>query len=121
MKPKEIFRKFEDKLREQLPTDNPDFMAELEREGVINEEIKTKINKKRIRCVAAVILNEIELSIDDPDDKKFYKLLNTMETFKNGLEILAQKIRNHLDPGIYVVVHTIRYMYIRPRMHLHYT
>ena len=104
MEPEAVYKKFENDLIKQLPTDNPDFMAELEREGVIDEETKKKINlKKRFKFL---ILDEIEKSLDDPD-KKFYKLLKAMENYKHGLETLAEKMRNHLDPGTYIHINFV--------------
>lgn len=111
MKPKEIYKKFENDLITQLPTDNPEFMADLEREGVIDKETKKKIqSKKRSKAVTLVILSEIKKSLD-VSDKKFYKLLNVMKKYEHDLEALAEKIRNHLDPSMYMFVYTLLYVH----------
>ena len=102
MGPKQAYEKFEDELLKQLPADQPNFIALLEKEGVIDGEAKKKMNlpnrsNDKVICTA-VILCVIEKSLSDSDEK-FNSLLKVMEEYKNGLESLALKIRNHLDPG----------------------
>ena len=99
---KEIYLKFEKSLLERLPTDQPDFIALLERDDIIGKETKKKINlPDQTRAgYAASVLNEINTS-PSFSDEKFLKLLLVMKEYKHDLETLAQEIESHLDPGIY--------------------
>ena len=120
MGPKQAYEKFEDELLKQLPADQPNFIALLEKEGVIDGEAKKKMNlpnrsNNKIICTA-VILSVIEKSLSDSDEK-FNTLLKVMEEYKNGLESLALKIRNHLDPGSYMYTQVIMNIII----YVHYT
>ena len=106
MTPKEAYEKFEAGLLNQLPADQPDFIALLAKENVISGEAKKKINVRlgnRLGC-AAVILTEIEESVPKCG-KKFYKLLSIMKQYSHGMKILAEEIENNLDPGMQICTH----------------
>ena len=105
MKPKQAYEKFENELLELLPSDQQEFIAQLERKGVIDAEDREKMNAAnhsdyKAFCTA-VILENIEGSLTDSDEK-LYALLDVMEEYKNGLDSLALKIKNHLDPSTYI-------------------
>ena len=105
MEPKQAYEKFENELLELLPSDQQEFIAQLEGKGVIDAEDREKMNATnhsdhKAFCTA-VILEKIEGSLTDSDEK-FYALLNVMEEYKNGLDSLALKIKNHLDPSTYI-------------------
>ena len=101
--PKKIYLKFKKSLLNRLPTDQPDFIALLEREDIIGKETKRKMDLSyQTRAgYAALVLNEIDTWLSFSDGK-FRKLLLVMKEYKHGLETLAQEIENQLDPGIYV-------------------
>ena len=104
--PKQAYEDAENDLIEQLPTDQSEFIALLEREGVIDdEELRNEMNVtnhvKYHRTVA--ILEHIRESFSASNDK-FYKLLSAMKKYNHGLEKLALKIENYLDPGTYVCI-----------------
>ena len=104
MRPQEAYVKFEDDLLKQLPADQPEFIELLEKNGVIGGEAKKKINVRlgnKLGC-AAVILAGVEKSMPE-SDVKFYKLLLVMKEYNHGLETLAEKIENTLDPGMHYV------------------
>ena len=105
MEPKQAYEKFENELLELLPSDQQEFIAQLERKGVIDAEDREKMNVTshsdyKAFCTA-IILENIEGSLIDSDEK-FYALLDVMEEYKNGLDSLALKIKNHLDPSEYI-------------------
>ena len=105
MEPKEAYEKFENELLELLPSDQQEFIAQLEGKGVIDAEDREKMNvtiysDHKAFCTA-VILENIEGSLTDSDEK-FYALLDVMEEYKNGLDLLALKIKNHLNPSTYI-------------------
>ena len=104
--PKELYKKLERRFRNELPADQQEFIKLLEREGIIGEKNKRKMNApNQIKAVRlGVILQEIEASLSDSDEK-FYKLLKVMREYNHGLETLVQKIENYLDPGTYVLMH----------------
>ena len=109
MEPKEAYERFENELLELLPSDQPEFIAQLEGKGVIDAEDRKKMNVTnhsdyKASCTA-VILENIEESLT-ASDEKFYALLDVMEEYKNGLDSLALKIKNHLDPSMYINVYT---------------
>ena len=99
-----VFDKFDKILVEKLPVDQPEFMALIDRENIISEEAKKRMNStnrsKDIR--ADVIVGEIEKSL--PGREKIDKLLVIMKEYKHGLEKLAQEIENHLDPSTYTYI-----------------
>ena len=85
----------------KLPVDQPEFIALLEREKIIDEEAKKKMNSKRSKDIRAdVVVEEIEKSL--LVGNKLDKLLEVMKEYGQGLEILAQEIENNLDPSTYV-------------------
>ena len=97
----------------KLPVDQPEFIALLEREKIIDEEAKKKMNSKRSKDIRAdVVVEEIEKSLHV--GKKIDKLLEVFKEYGQGLEILAQEIENHLDPSTYICIFTcIQYLCIR--------
>ena len=101
--PKQAYEDAENDLMEQLPTDQSEFIALLEREGVIDDELKNEMNVtnhvKDHRTVA--ILEDIRESFSVSNDK-FYKLLSAIKKYNHVLETLALKIENQLDPGTYL-------------------
>ena len=107
-----VFKKFDKILVKKLPVDKPEFMALIDRENIISEEAKKRMNStnrsKDIR--ADVIVGEIEKSL--PDREKIDKLFVIMKEYKHGLEKLAQEIENHLDPSTYISVHR-QVIYVR--------
>ena len=107
-----VFKMFDKTLVGKLPVDQPEFMALIDRENIISEEVKKRMNStnrsKDIR--ADVIVGEIEKSL--PDREKIDKLFVVMKEYNHGLEKLAQEIENHLDPCMYISVHT-QVMYVR--------
>ena len=112
MEPKEIkiFKKFEKTLGKMLPVDQPEFIALLEREKIIDEETKKRMNSKRSQDIRAdLILEEIEKSL--PGREKLDRLFVVMTEYKQkeGLEKLAQEMENHLDPSTYVFI----YIYVQ--------
>ena len=104
--PKEIYQRFENQLLNELPADEPEFIALLERDDIIGEKAKKKMSfpDQTRRGLAASIVQEIDTSPSFSDDK-FYKLLSVMKEYKNDLEILAQEIVTHLNPGLYIFMH----------------
>ena len=105
-----VFKKFDKILVKELPVDKPEFMALIDRENIISEEAKKRMNStKRSKDIRAdVIVEEIEKSL--PGREKIDKLLVIMKEYKHGLEKLAQEIENHLDPSTFISVH-IQVMY----------
>ena len=103
MEPKEAYKEFENDLLEQLPADQPEFILLLEKEGVIDGEAKKEMNTQDENI--CVILEEIEKSLL-VSHEKFYKLLSAMKEYNHGVETLAQKIENYLDPGIVYINYT---------------
>ena len=69
-----VFKKFDKILVEKLPVDQPEFMALIDRENIISEEAKKRMNStKRSKDIRAdVIVGEIEKSL--PDREKIDKL-----------------------------------------------
>ena len=99
--PKEIYMKFERKLLDSLPADQPDFIKLLERKEIIGEKNKKKMNapnQTRAGC-AGCVLQEIDASTFC--DEKFYKLLSVMKEYGHGMETLVLEIEAYLDPGMY--------------------
>ena len=109
--PKQAYEDAENDLIEQLPTDQSEFIALLEREGVIDEELKKEMNVtshvKDHRTVAILedIRESFSVSNQTESNDKFNKLLSAMKKYNHGLEKLALKIENQLDPGTYVYIH----------------
>ena len=103
---KEAFKRFRDPLFKQLPADQEEFIKLLEEKGVIGMETikKMKVKNQGKSHRAAAILGEIHKSVSE----NFGKLLSAMEEYNRGLETLAKEIRNHLDPGTYLLVYSIR-------------
>ena len=97
--PKKLYTFFEKKFQDEFPVDQPQFIELLEREDIIDEKNKTMSKQPKSRL--ALILQEVETSLSNSDEK-FYKLLLVMKEYKHGLKKLAQKIESYLDPGIYV-------------------
>ena len=107
--PKQAYGDAENDLMEQLPTDQSEFITLLEEEGVIDdEELKNEMNVtdhvKEHRAVA--IVEHIRKSFSVSNDK-FYNLLSAMKKYNHGLEKIALKIENQLNPGTYVFEFTI--------------
>ena len=101
-----MFKKYDNILCKKLPVDQPEFIALLEREKIIDEEAKKRMNSSRSKDIRAdVIVGEIEKSL--PGGEKLYKLLVVLKEYDQGLEILAQEIENHLDPSMYLCVYSI--------------
>ena len=103
-KPGEIYERFGEQLFDRLPADQQKFKDLLQRDHVIGEKAITKINKpnqSRRGCTAAILQEFDGFSPSNFPDEKFYNLLSVMEEYNNGLEKLAQRIKCHLDPGIY--------------------
>ena len=101
--PAGVYKDFEQELLDKLPADQQKFKDLLQRDQIIGEKTVKEINEPnqtRLDC-AAIILQEIDISPPNFPDEKFYNLLSVMEEYNNGLETLAQKIKCHLDPGIY--------------------
>ena len=96
-----IYDKFEKDLLEMLPADEPDFISLLEKEKIIGGEAIKKMSvynrTKKIRAVA--IVEEIEKSIS-VSNAKLLKLASIMKNYSDSLKDLAEKIENHIDPGI---------------------
>ena len=88
---------------ESLPADQKKFKELLQKNQSISEEAITKLNEpnQTRRDCAALILEEIDISPPNFPVDKFHDLLTVMKEYNNGLETLAQKIKSHLDPGIY--------------------
>ena len=108
MEPKEVavFKKYDKTLCKKLPVNQPGLIALLEREKIIGEEAKKRMNSNRSKDIRGdVIVGEIEKSL--PSGETFYKLLVVMKEYGQGLEILAQEIENHLDPSMYLCVYSI--------------
>ena len=116
MDPKKVFEKFDKKFYKNLPVDQPEFIALLEREKIIDEEAKKRMDisnrSKDIR--ADVVVGKIEESL--PGREKLDKLLVVMKEYGQGLEVLAQEIENHLDPSMCTYVHT---QVTRVRIYVH--
>ena len=95
---------FEEDLLEKLPADQPEFIALLENEKIIDEDIKKKMDMyEQTKIVRAVpIVEEIERSISTSDEK-FRKLTSVMKHYNDDLKKLAEKIENRFDPGIYLI------------------
>ena len=106
--PKELYTFFEKKFQDEFPIDQPQFIELLEREGIIGEKKKRIMNKPNQpkAVLIALILQEIETSLSDSDEK-FYKLLSVMKEYKHGLETLAHKIEKYLDPGTYLCTYKV--------------
>ena len=100
-----VFKMFDKDLVKKLPVDQPEFMALIDRENIISEEARKRMNStnrsKDIR--ADVIVGEIEKSL--PGCDKIDKLFVIMKEYKHGLEKLAQEIENHLDPSTFTYVY----------------
>ena len=110
---------------ERIGATNPEyqFIALLEREKIIDEEAKKRMDisnrSKDIR--ADVVVGKIEELL--PGREKLDKLLVVMKEYGQGLEVLAQEIDNHLDPSmctvfVYMYIHKLHvyvYMYIPPK------
>ena len=104
--PKQAYEDAENDLIDQFPSDQSEFIALLEREGVIfDEELKKEMDVtnhvKEHRTVA--ILEDIRESFS-VSNEKFYKLLSAMKKYNHELKTLALKIENQLDPGTYVYI-----------------
>ena len=95
---------FEKDLLEKLPADQPEFITLLEKEKIIDEDIKKKMDMyEQTKMVRAVpIVEEIERSVSNSDEK-FRKLASVMKNYNEDLKTLAEKIENRLDPGIYLL------------------
>lgn len=94
-----VFKKYDKILCKKLPVDQPEFITLLEREKIIDEEAKKKMNSNRSKDIRAdVIVGEIEKSL--PGGNKLDKLLVIMKEYDQDLEALAQEIENHLDPSM---------------------
>ena len=100
-KRQQIYQMFEKDLLEKLPADQPEFIAELVKENIINEDTEKKINMyEQTKIVCAVpIVEEIEESLST-SDRKLRKLAALMKKYSDGVDTLAEKIENHFDPGI---------------------
>lgn len=93
--------RFEEKLLYGLPADRPEFFMLLVREDIIGEKARKKMNmpnQTRAHCAASVLQ---EFDTSPFPNEKFHKLLLVMKEYKHGMEILAQEIETHLDPGKY--------------------
>ena len=106
--PKEVYQRFENRLLNELPADDQNFIKLLKSNNIIGEKAKKKLefSDQTSRGLAASILQEIDTS-PSFSDEKFDQLLLVMKEHKNGLEILAQEIDTHLNPGTYIFMHTI--------------
>ena len=126
--PKEVYLRFENRLLNELPADDPNFIKLLKKNNIIGEKAKSKMGfpDQTRRGLAASIVQEIDISPSFSDDK-FRKLLSVMTKYKHGLEILAQEIEIHLNPGMYLsissnvhtytYIHTYIHTYIRTYIH----
>ena len=100
MELRRIYEKFEKDLLETLPADQSDFVSRLEEEKIIDEGAKKKMsvfNRTRSICAVAIV-EEIEKS-----NEKLRKLASVMKKYDDSLKPLAEKIENHIDPGIFTV------------------
>ena len=98
--PNVVYERFEERLLDSLPADQPEFIKLLEKENIVGEKTRRKINtanQKRNVC-AACVLQEID-TLPFPNEK-FYKLLSVMKEYRHGLQALVQEIELYLDPGI---------------------
>ena len=115
MNPTKAYETFEKELLERLklPANQPEFIALLEEKDIISEKTKKNLDMpNQIEGVHAVyILEEIQESLS-VSDKKFNDLLSVMIDCKNGLETLAQKIKNHLDPSMCLYIHIVYSVHI---------
>ena len=117
--PEVVYMRLEEKLLNGLPADQPGFIKLLANEGIIGEKARKKMNmpnKTRASCAAAVLH---EFNTSPFPNEKFYKLLSVMKQYKHGMEILAEEIETHLDPGInacnvckYVHIYVQIYVYV---------
>ena len=105
--PKVVYERFEERLLDSLPADQPEFIKLLEKENIVGEKTRRKINtanQKRNVC-AACVLQEID-TLPFPNEK-FYKLLSVMKEYGHGLETLVLEIEAYLDPGMYKCTNTL--------------
>ena len=104
--PKVVYERFEKRLLDSLPADQPEFIKLLEKEGVVGEKTRRKINTANQKgdICAPYVLQEIDIS---PFPKeKFNKLLSVMKGYKHDLQALVQEVEDHLDPGINACINT---------------
>ena len=104
MGPKEAYEKFQRELQERelqetlkWAADQPKFIELLKEKNIISEKTKKNLDMpNQIEGMRlAYILEEIRESLSE----KFEDFLSVMIDYKHGLETLAQKIENHLDPS----------------------
>ena len=108
-----IYEKFEKDLLQALPADESDFISLLEEENIIGAEAKKKMSVfNRTKIVRAVaVMEEIEKSLSISNEK-LRKLATVMKKYDDlnpsaeriKLKPLAEKIENHIDPGIAVII-----------------
>ena len=104
--PKVVYERFEKRLLDCLPADQPEFIKLLEKEGVIGEKTRRKINtanEKGDICTPYVLW---EIDTSPFPIEKFNKLLSVMKGYKQDLQALVQEVEDHLDPGINVCINT---------------
>ena len=113
MELRRLYEKFEEDLLQALPADESEFISLLEEENIIGAEARKKMSvfnqTKIVRAVA--IMEEIEKSLSISDEK-LRKLANVMKKYDDlnpsaeriKLKPLAEKIENHIDPGIAIII-----------------
>ena len=124
MELRRIYEKFEEDLLQALPADESDFISLLEKENIIGAEARKKMSVfNRTKIVRAVaIMEEIEKSLSISDEK-LKKLATVMKKYDDlnpsaeriKLKPLADKIENHIDPGIAIIIlleKLLKYVYM---------